>query len=99
METAIKTQISAEASLAAQLSALSSLSRSLSTAGIVSSSAQSTSSAFSASAGSGASQGRYSIQVEQLAEAANDRSQAFANASAPVSGGTLNLSWAARPPP
>ena len=95
-ESAIKTQISGEASLSAQLSALSSLSRSLSTAGIVSSSAQSSSSAFSAVATAGASQGRYSIQVEQLAEAANDRSQSFANASAPVSGGTLNLAVAGK---
>ena len=91
-ESAIKTQISAEASLSSQLSALSSLSRSLSTAGIVSSSAQSSSSAFSATATAGASQGRYSIQVEQVADAANDRSQSFASASAPVSGGTLDLS-------
>jgi flagellar hook-associated protein 2 len=91
-ETGIKTQISAEAALSAQLSALSSVSKSLSSAGIVSSSAQSNSTAFSATATAGASQGRYSINVEQLADAANDRSQAFASASAPVSGGTLNLS-------
>jgi flagellar hook-associated protein 2 len=91
-ETGIKTQISAEAALSAQLSALSSVSKSLSSAGIVSSSAQTSSTAFSATATPGASQGRYSINVEQLADAANDRSQAFASASAPVSGGTLNLS-------
>jgi flagellar hook-associated protein 2 len=91
-QAAIKSQISAEASLSAQLSALGSLSKSLSTAGVVASSAQTNSSAFTATATAGAGAGRYTLQVGQLAAAANDRSQAFGSASAPVSGGTLNLS-------
>jgi flagellar hook-associated protein 2 len=91
-QSAIKSQISAEASLSAQLSALGSLAKSLSTAGIVASSAQTNSQAFTATATAGAGSGRYTLQVGQLAAAANDRSQAFASASALVSGGTLNLS-------
>jgi flagellar hook-associated protein 2 len=91
-ETAIKAQISAEASLSSQLSALGTLATSLSTAGVVASSAQTSSSAFTATATAGAGAGRYTLQVTQLAQAANDRSQSFSSASGQVSGGTLNLS-------
>ena len=90
-QSGIKTQISAIGDLASRLSALAEAAKTLATNGVLGMKVMSTASGFGAAASSEAVSGRYSVQVEQLAQAARSRSQAFASGTSPVAGGTLHL--------
>jgi flagellar hook-associated protein 2 len=90
-QTALKTQVSSVGSIVSKLQALQTAAKALKTDGVLSVSTSSTNTTFAAVAGSAATAGRYAVQVQALARAAQARSAAFTSASAPVSGGTLNL--------
>jgi flagellar hook-associated protein 2 len=89
-QTAIKTQISTISSLVSRLSALQSAADDLGSNGVFATKATSTNTAFTATPGTGAIPGRYSVGVEQLAQAAKWRSTGFASTDT-VAGGTLTL--------
>lgn len=91
-QTALKTQVSTLGSLASAVNALGTLASSLSSTGVISATATTSSAAFTATAGAGANNGSYSLQVTALASAAKQRTQAFASAMSPVTGGTLAIS-------
>ncbi|MCU0700973.1 MAG: flagellar filament capping protein FliD [Myxococcaceae bacterium] len=92
-QDAFKSQLSALGDVISKLSSLRSAASGLGTSGVLAVRASGTNSGFTASPTSSAATGRYSIQVDMLAQAARARSQAFTgNASAPVRGGTLDLS-------
>lgn len=87
----IKTQISALGDISSRLSSLAEAARLLGQDGVLGMKVQSSHSGFGATASSQAIGGRYSVQVEQIAQAARARSQAFASGASPVAGGTLHL--------
>jgi flagellar hook-associated protein 2 len=90
-QAAISTQISKIAEVRSKLSDLTSAARNLGTSGAVATSVASTHTGFDAVTGSGAVAGRHTVQVGGLARAAAGRSQGFASSTAPVRGGTLDL--------
>jgi len=91
-QAAIRTQVSAVGETASKLKALRTAAGALGASGLRAYTAASTSAAFGATASAGGAQpGRYSITVDQLAAAAQARSQGFESATAPVAGGTLTL--------
>jgi flagellar hook-associated protein 2 len=90
-QSALNVQVSALGDISSKLSALQSAAEALSTGGALGVSVNSSNTSFSAVAGSGALAGRYSVQVGSLATAASALSGPFASASAPVTGGTLQL--------
>jgi flagellar hook-associated protein 2 len=91
-QSALRTQVSTLGNLASALGQLSSIAGGFSTDGIASAVASTSSTAFSAVAGAGAQEGRFALQVTSLAAAAKQRTQAFASAMSPVTGGSLQLS-------
>lgn len=91
-QAAFKAQISALGELASRLAGLETAAKDLGTAGVLGVKAVSTQDSFTAAPGAGATAGRYSISVEGLARASKWRSAAFAGSTAPVAGGTLQLS-------
>ncbi|WP_248345108.1 flagellar filament capping protein FliD [Anaeromyxobacter paludicola] len=91
-KSALNAQISKLGDLSSKLSDLESAAGALKTGGVLGLTATTSSTSFSATAGSGATAGRYSVEVNQLAQAAKARSQGFASGSAGVTGGSLTLS-------
>lgn len=89
-QEALKTQVSLLGDLAARLSALRSAAKSLGTSGALKLTVNSSSVSFSATPTIGGTAGRYSVQVQALAQAAKARSEGFA-AGETVRGGTLAL--------
>jgi flagellar hook-associated protein 2 len=90
-QAATRTQISTLGTLASQLSALQTAADALGKNGALGVSVLSSNSSFSATASPSATAGSYLVSVGQLATAASARSQAFASADAPVTGGNLAL--------
>ncbi len=90
-QSAYSSQISALADIVSKLQALQSSTKSLASNGALSVNQVGTNSGFSVTAGSTATAGRYSVTVNELAQPARARSQAFASSAAPVTGGTLSL--------
>lgn len=90
-ESGIKAQVSIVGDLAARLSSLKDAVDGLSSSGALGVQTTSTNTAFTATTSSGSTAGRYQVSVDQLATAAQARSQAFASNTAPVKGGTLTL--------
>ncbi len=91
-QTALRSQVSSLADLSARLAALQKAAKGLGTDGVlglkVTTAAES---GLNAVAGPGAQAGRYAVKVDTLATAARARSAAFAQPTAPVTGGTLHL--------
>lgn len=90
-QDALKTQVSLLGDLASRLSALQSAAKNLGKSGALKLAVSSTPSSFSAVPTTGGTAGRYSVQVQALAQAAKARSDGFA-AGETVQGGTLDLS-------
>ncbi|MCA3016705.1 MAG: flagellar filament capping protein FliD [Myxococcaceae bacterium] len=91
-QDAFKAQVSSIGDVMSKLTALRTAASALGANGALAVRASSTNSGFSASPSSSAASGRYSLQVDELAQAARGRSQAFAGgATAQVTGGTLGL--------
>lgn len=90
-QAALKTQLSSVASIVSKLQALRTASEALRTGGVLAVTSASSNTTFSAAPSSSATAGRYSVQVQALARAAQARSAAFASSDAPVAGGTLDL--------
>jgi flagellar hook-associated protein 2 len=87
-----RAQLSSVGDIISKLSSLRSAASGLGNSGVLAVASSTTAQGFTASASSTAPSGRYAIQVDALASAARARSQAFASASSPVTGGTLTLS-------
>jgi len=92
----LKSQVSALGDIVSKLSALETAAKGLATDGVLAAKVSSTNDAFSATPGAGALGGRYGVRVDQLARAAKWRSGAFADATSPVAGGTLDLTVAGK---
>jgi flagellar hook-associated protein 2 len=91
-QDAFKSQLSALGDVMSKLSSLRTAATGLGTNGVLAVRSAGTNSGFTASPSSSAVTGRYSIQVDELAQAARARSQAFTGgATAQVRGGTLEL--------
>lgn len=90
-QEAYRTQISNLGDLATKLKALSTAAEALGTSGVLGVSQVGTTSGFTATPGPSATAGRYSVLVNDLAQAAKARSAGFATDTT-VRGGTLNLS-------
>ncbi len=90
-QTAYQTQISTLADLTSKLATLQSTAESLGTSGVVGLATQSSNSSFTAIPTASAIAGRYSVQVDRLAQAAKSLSQPFASSDAMVKGGTLQF--------
>ncbi|MBE2252160.1 MAG: flagellar filament capping protein FliD [Myxococcus sp.] len=90
-QSAYRSQVSAVGEIISKLSALRTAVSGLSTSGILGVTAEGTTTGFSASPSSSAASGRYSVQVDQLAQAARMRSAAFTSASSELRGGTLDI--------
>jgi len=93
-QTGIKTQVSTLAQIISKLSSLGTAAAELGSAGVLAVKVASSNDAFAATPGTGALAGRYSVRVDRLAQAAKWRSGAFGSATAPVVGGTLQLTVA-----
>jgi flagellar hook-associated protein 2 len=93
-QTGIKTQVSTLGQIISRLSALEAAAKDLGDAGVLAARVGSTHDAFGATPGTGALAGRYSVRVDRLAQAAKWRSASFTSATAPVVGGTLQLTVA-----
>jgi flagellar hook-associated protein 2 len=91
-QTAYQSQISQLGDLTSKLKALSSAATALKTGGALGLSQVGTASGFSATPGSTAQAGRFSMIVDDLATAAKARTTQFTSGTAPVSGGTLDIS-------
>lgn len=90
-QAAYAAQISAFGVIADKLAALGRSAASLASDGVVRTRVSGATTAFSAATVGGASAGRYSIAVEQLATAARLRSNGLASADAAVRAGTLEI--------
>lgn len=90
-QSALKTQLSAIGAIVSKLGALRDAATALQKSGVLAVASASTNTSFAATPSSGATAGRYAVQVLSLARAAQARSAAFASSTAPVQGGTLNL--------
>jgi len=90
-QAAYAAQISAFGVIADKLAALGRSATSLASDGVVRTRVSGATTAFSAATVGGASAGRYSIAVEQLATAARLRSNGLASADAAVRAGTLEI--------
>lgn len=88
-------QVSALTDLITKLKALGTAATDLGTSGVFATRATSTNTAFSAVPGTGATPGRYSVEVQSMATAAKWRSNAFASSDV-VAGGTLTLTVAGK---
>lgn len=91
-QTAFRSQLSSVGDLISKLASLKTAASGLSTSGVLGLVASGTQQGFSANPGSNASSGRYSVLVDELAQAARMRSAAFGSATAAVRGGTLDFS-------
>lgn len=85
-QSGIKTQISALADIASKLSELGSAASDLASNGVLGAKSVSTNYAFAAVPGTGATPGRYSVEVVQLARASKWRSIAFASGASHPAG-------------
>jgi len=93
----IDTRISTIGGLVSDLKALQTAAQNLSQNGALGVDVQSTNTAFTATAGSNAVAGSYSLQVSQLAQAAQSLSQSFAATNDLVTGGTLSFTVQGNP--
>lgn len=89
-QDALRTQVSLLGDLASRLSGLQTAAKSLGKSGALQLTVNSSPLTFSATPTSGGTAGRYSVQVQALAQAAKARSDGFA-AGETVRGGTLDL--------
>lgn len=90
-QSALKVQVSSLGDLASKLAGLEAAARDMAT-GVVSVKQAGSTSAFGVATSSSSVEGRYSVQVGALAQAAKARSAAFASSTALVTGGNLHLS-------
>jgi flagellar hook-associated protein 2 len=90
-QSALNVQVSTLGSISSKLAALRSASDALGSSGTLGVSVTSKNTTYSAVAGSGALAGRYSVQVASLAKGASALSAPFASGTAPVRGGSLQL--------
>jgi flagellar hook-associated protein 2 len=91
-QDAFKSQLSALGEVMSKLSSLRTAATGLGTNGVLAVRSTGTNTGFTASPSSSSVTGRYSVQVDELAQAARARSQAFiGGATAQVRGGTLEL--------
>lgn len=90
-QAALRTQLSTLGTIVSKLGALRDAATALQTNGVLAASVASSNTTFSAVPGSSAIAGRYAVQVQALARAAQARSAAFASSTSPVAGGTLSL--------
>lgn len=90
-QDALKMQVSILGDLASRLSALQTAATSLKRDGVLKLSTSSTPTTFSVTPTTGGSAGRYSVQVQALAQAAKARSAGFVPGTDVVRGGTLDL--------
>lgn len=90
-QDALKMQVSILGDLASRLSALQTAATSLKRDGVLKLSTSSTPNTFSVTPTTGGSAGRYSVQVQSLAQAAKARSAGFVPGTDVVRGGTLDL--------
>jgi len=88
----LNTRISTIGSLVSDLNALETAAQNLGQNGALGVDVQSDNTAFTATAGSNAVAGTYSLQVSQLAQAAQSLSQSFSATNDLVTGGTLSFS-------
>jgi flagellar hook-associated protein 2 len=92
----LSTQVSTLGSLASKLSALKSAVDDLAKAGALAVTTAGANDSFTAQPGSAASAGRYSVEVDALAQAAKSRSASFAPTDS-LAGGTLALTAMGKP--
>jgi len=90
-QAALTVQVSAIGDLISKVKAFSSAASDLSTGGVVQNTVASTPPGLTATPGVGASAGRYSISVANLASAAKARTGAFDSPDDKLTGGTLSL--------
>jgi flagellar hook-associated protein 2 len=90
-QTGIKTRTSALADIVSKLQALETAAKGLKTDGVLAAKVTSANDAFSVTTGTGATGGRYAVEVQTLAKAARWRSAAFTSTTEGVAGGTLTL--------
>jgi flagellar hook-associated protein 2 len=90
-QAGIRAQLSQLGEVTSRLQAFDSSTSTLASGGMRVASVSSTNTSFSATAGSGSTEGRYNVEVHSLASAAKARSGAFTAATAPVTGGTLQI--------
>lgn len=89
---AYSSQLSVLGDLISKLGALKTAANGLGTSGVLGVTQSSTAQGYTASPSPSSAPGRYAVQVDDLAQPARARSQAFGSASAAVTGGSLDLS-------
>jgi len=90
-QAGIKAQLSQLGEVTSRLQAFQTTSNALSTSGVRAAAVSSSNTSFTATPGTGATEGRYNVEVQSLASAAKARSNAFTAETSPVTGGTLQL--------
>jgi flagellar hook-associated protein 2 len=90
-QAAFRSQLTAIGDIVSKLGSLRTATAALKTSGVLAVTPTSSAQGFTATASSSSATGRYSVQVDTLAQAARARSQAFSTATSQVRGGTLDL--------
>lgn len=91
-QDAYRSQLSSLGDVISKLTAMKTAANGLGTNGVLGVTSTGSQTGFSVNATSTAATGRYSVTVDNLAQAARARSQSFTSATAQVTGGTLDLS-------
>lgn len=90
-QAGIRAQLSQLGQVTSRLQAFETSAQGLGSNGVRAAAVTSTNTTFAATPGSGATEGRFNVEVQSLASAAKARSSAFTAETAPVTGGTLQL--------
>src|SRR5687767_3468374 len=90
-QSGLRTQISTIGDISAKLNSLSTTAKALGTGGTLATKVESTNVSFAATSGSGATAGQHTVKVTQLAAAAQRRSVAFPDVSAPIKAGNVRM--------